>query len=92
MPVMMQRAEVRRPDSDFDEPLLAVYVSSESVRGGLQGSEFWREEIRLEVAKDAFHRGTGLVPWRRVEFDLQDRGIEYLEFREHEESDDDLSW
>lgn len=93
MAVMMKRSEDAHGtmEGGYEEPLLAVYRVGGAMLSGFAASEFWRQEIRLEVAKEAFHRGTGRVPWRQVTFDLEDRGMKHVDFVEYEEPDD-LTW
>lgn len=96
MPLMLQRAHGShtrgRDRLDFPDPVLDVYSTSPGLREGLLTSQFWRDEIRLEWTTQAFRGRSAQVPWRQVDFDLEDRGVTQVKFREYVEVDDDFTW
>ena len=96
MPLMLQRNVAQgsrsRDRYDFSDPVLDVYATAPRVRAGLLSSQFWRVEIQLERTTQAFLDRSTQIPWREVDFDLEDRGLKQVNFKEYVEDDDDFTW
>ena len=94
MPVMLRPEARRAPGSnaseDFDE-LLPVSFGDPRMRVGLHGSQFWRDEMRMEAATLAFRRSAA-VPSRPVDFAEDGPGMQVVKFVEYVESDDEFQW
>lgn len=74
------------------DPVLNVYSTEPRLRAGLLTSQFWRDEIRLEWMAQAFRGRSSHIPWRQVDFDLEDRGVRQVKFKDYVEVDDDFTW
>ena len=94
MAVTIQRTRESRETEAllFEEPLLSASRRWSLVSSRLAASAFWREELRLEAAKEEFHRSARPVPWHKVDFQEHDQGMKRVTFTEYEEPDDDLTW